>query len=206
MSIKGSSAFGHNITYKLYCNLANEIYKKIPYDFYVVGSTGRFKSKPEDVDYLTMANLKDVLDAFKKHFKITKILEQGDKLLFFLILFEGKKVEINIWKTNPIDFQFAYFQYAFPKKNVIALRMKAKSLGYKLNQYGLFKNNKKIPIKHYIEIFDYLKVPRRTPIEQTLLIEKYHNTKNTAEALKKIREKKEVAKWIKNKINDLSCN
>jgi len=201
--LKGGSAYGHNITYQLYCDLAKKINKNIKYPFWVVGSTGRFKSKPEDIDYLTTTNLKNVFYAFKNYFTIIKVLEQGKKQLFFLINFKGKKIEINIWKTNSNDFEFAYFQYAFPKKNVIALRKKAKSLGYKLNQYGLFKNNKKIHITNYMQIFDYLQVPRRTPVEQTLLIEKYHNTKNTEETLKKIRKNNEVEKWINKKTK---CN
>ena len=36
--------------------------------------------------------------------------------------------------------------------------MQAKSLGYKLNQYGLYKDDKKINVKNEQEIFDIIKM------------------------------------------------
>ena len=45
----------------------------------------------------------------------------------------------------------------------INLRTKAKKLGYKLNQEGLFKNNKKINVRGEKGIFKKLKVPYLPP-------------------------------------------
>ena len=43
------------------------------------------------------------------------------------------------------------------------IRKYAKDKGYKLNETGLYKNNKKINLKSEKEIFDYLKIPYVKP-------------------------------------------
>ena len=40
----------------------------------------------------------------------------------------------------------------------INMRQKAKKMGYILNRYGLYKNNKKIPINSEKELFEKLKI------------------------------------------------
>ena len=51
---------------------------------------------------------------------------------------------INIWRTN--DVKFTKIMRTFSKNDNIVIRSVAKHRGYLLNDYGLFKNNVKIPI------------------------------------------------------------
>ena len=188
----GGSKYGNTLTYKLVMEILNKL-KGISKYSRLVGSTGRLKKKPEDIDMLTL-NINKLFNEFKKRYKDIKLLEKGPKQIFYLIKYKRKKAEINLWKTTKADFPAAYFQYAYPQKLVIALRNKAKHMGYLLNQHGLYKNNRKVRVKNYLELFDKLDVPRRTPIEQTIRDEKYKHIKDTKLALHKIRTNKEVAK------------
>jgi DNA polymerase (family 10) len=46
------------------------------------------------------------------------------------------------------------------------MRQVAKELGYKLSEYGLFKNNEKIEIKSEKDVFTLLKLPYLEPNER----------------------------------------
>ena len=191
----GGSKYGENVTYKLIYQITSKLVDS-NIKFVLVGSSGRLKSNPEDIDILTYNNLDEVLNYFNNNYEIVDIMQHGETQSYFLIEYKNKRVEINLWKTTKEHFPYAYFQYAYPKKLVIALRNKAKNMGYKINQYGLYKepSNKLIKVHDYLEIFDYLDVPARTPVEETIREEDYKHLRNTKEALHLIRSGDDVQK------------
>jgi DNA polymerase (family X) len=132
---------------------------KLPKYLKMVGSNVRGKDKPEDYDLLAIdKSLDDVLKYFQKHNKV-KVLKHGDK---FLSLKMHSK-QYDIWYTTKKDLPFAFLAFAYPRQFNIAIRKKAQSMGYLLNQYGLFKGDRKLPIKTIKAVFKKLQIPYRTP-------------------------------------------
>lgn len=205
-NIKGGSIHGKRMQYSTVCALLkfveskgiriqNDLSKVKSGDVILVGSTGRLRPLPEDLDFLVVdIPMEQIIEFVNNNFDIEKVIEQGP-LQYFVVVKNHR--ELNFWFIPKKEIQYAYFTYAYPQKITIALRKKAKSLGYLLNQHGLYKNGKLIHIKSYMEIFDYLKVPRRTPIQETIIQVKYKHYSNTEKVLEMIKKNKDEEKWIK---------
>lgn len=196
----GGSRFGKTMTYSTVCKLLKELDLDNLFKtdrLVLVGSTGRLRSYPEDIDILVVGlDLDMIIDQFKKKFDFINFIEHGKLQSYFLIYFEGEIREINLWHTTKKSFPYAYFQYAFPKQTTIIFRKKAKSLGLLLNQYGLYDGDNLIKIKNYKDIFKHLQINFRTPIEQTIRDTKYKKM-STEQALALIRKNNEEEKRIK---------
>lgn len=202
---QGGSKYGHQMRYSTVCDLlkfveskgikiATDVDKAKSGEIILVGSTGRLRPLPEDLDFLVIdIPIENIVDFVNQNFKVQKVIEKGPKQFFVLV--ENNR-ELNFWHTSKEELPYSYFTYAYPKKLTIALRKKAKSLGFKLNQKGLYKNNKLIHVKSYKDIFDYLQIPYRSPIEETIRQIKYKHYANTSDILEKIRKNQEVDKWI----------
>ena len=65
---------------------------------------------------------------------------------------DGEIIKIDLFYAKPANVKFALFHFRNGKFNNIRLRHKLKKMGYKLNQYGLFKGNKKICYTKFIKI------------------------------------------------------
>ena len=151
---------------------ALKISKKLP-DYKYLLSVGSVESKqpfPQDLDFLTTINLKLLSNKFIKKFPETwNKTKLGLKRFDYYPIIDGKKIVINIWKVDKNNLHFFYFTYGYPRGFVIAMRKKAKLMGYKLSQYGLFKNNKKIKeLTTLKKIFKFFKLPYRSPEEEYL--------------------------------------
>ena len=140
--------------------------KKLPNHFYVVGSVIREKKNPQDLDLICLHDLKEDYKWFQKHYKVSKPLRLGKEILTFKLKLNNKPLKINIWHATKENLPFMGLAYSFPRVFNIALRRKAKTMGYLLNQYGLFKNNKKIPVKNIKAIFRILKIKYRSPAQE----------------------------------------
>jgi hypothetical protein len=151
-----------------------------------VGSVSQLKQYPADLDFLTVKPLKKVLDWFVKNYAVSKIHKNGSKLIFFDINYNGKKVPVNVWKATSKQLPYMLFSYSYPKSFNLHVRSKAKSMGYKLSQYGLFKGKKLIPIKSFKQFFKFLGIPYRTAAEELLRETKYKHLSGVS-ALHKIR-------------------
>lgn len=158
------------------------IVEDFPGDFVVVGSILRKSKNPGDIDLITTKSLDSALKYFEKNYNITDIFQSGENQLFLTLNIKRKPIDINIWKTSKKDYPYFYFWLAYPKTFVQRVRGHFKKKGYLLNQYGLFKNGKKIRIKledkhNFVEeqiangLFKKLRdlgynYPYRTPEEQ----------------------------------------
>ena len=106
-------------------NLINKLENDYDMKCFIVGSIKRKEHIVHDIDLITSNKLFD--DDNKKFIKFTY-----------------KNIPVNIWRTN--DVKFTKIMRTFSKNDNIVIRAVAKHRGYLLNDYGLFKNNVKIPI------------------------------------------------------------
>ena len=150
---------------------ALEIIKKLPMHEYLlsVGSVASEQPFPQDLDFLTTVDLNKFYKLFlEKYPKTWHKLNLGEQRFDYYPIIDGKRIVINIWKTDLKHAPFFYFQYGYPRGFVIAMRKKAKEMGYKLNQYGIYKNDVKQKVNTINEIFKFFKIKYRTPKEQYL--------------------------------------
>lgn len=152
-------------------NQALKIIKKIPMTEYLqtVGSVESKQPYPQDLDFITLIDLNIMYLLLKLTFpKTWMTTRMGTKRLDFYPIINGKNIAINIWKATENTWPFFYFAYGYPRGFVIGMRRKAKRLGYKLNQYGLYKDGVRQDVNTLGEIFNFFNIPFRTPEEQYL--------------------------------------
>lgn len=116
----------------------------------VVGSIRRNSENPVDIDIVLIPKDKEKIKEVLS--KKGKFLEGGEKMATFKI--EGVKTEL--YYTIPEEWGACLLAYSSKKGSEIGLRMVAKRMGFKLNQHGLFKNNKMIAGKTEEEIYHAL--------------------------------------------------
>jgi DNA polymerase/3'-5' exonuclease PolX len=116
-----------------------EFLDNLPRNYIIVGSILRGKKNPKDIDLIT-----------------TKPL-QNNRRIVKLYIPEIRK-NVDIWYIKKNELPYGYFWLAYPKIFVTRVRGAFKRKGYLLNQYGLFKNNKKLnlKLKSYKDIFKLL--------------------------------------------------
>ncbi len=83
---------------------------------------------------------------------------------------QGVKIEIYIAHSKK-ELGAMMFMYTGDQQFNIAMRNKAKGMGYLLNQYGIWTRDKKkalLQSEDEKDFFDFLKVPYHTPEERSL--------------------------------------
>ena len=133
--------------------LAEKIIKEIkPYckRIQIAGSIRRKEKNPVDIDIVVIAKNKDkIKDILVKK---GRIIKNGEKQ--FSVKIEVVKVELYFVSDDELG--SALIAYTGSSRYSIGLRVLAKKKGLKLNQYGLFKGNKKIAGKTEKEIYKAL--------------------------------------------------
>ena len=107
---------------------------------YVVGSIGRGEEEVKDIDLLLITKKKLDLEIPNSVLKLDGKYHKQ----FYL---KKYKKNLDIFITHPKYKIFALFHYQSPRRYVIRVRKQAKRLGYKLNQYGLFRGKERVYIK-----------------------------------------------------------
>jgi len=141
-------------------NLSREIINLLkPYSkkIQVAGSIRRNSLNPIDIDIVLIP--KDKQKIKKSLSKKGKFIQGGEKRVTFKI--EGVKVEL--YYSNEKEWGATLLAYSSKKGSGIGLRMVAKRMGFKLNQHGLFKNEKMIAGKTEEEIYHALGRPWKKP-------------------------------------------
>ena len=118
-------------------NLINKLENEYDMRCYIVGSIRRKEHIVHDIDLITSNKLFD--DDNKKFIKFTY-----------------KNIPVNIWRTD--DIKFTKIMRTFSKNDNIVIRAVAKHKGYLLNDYGLFKNDVKIPISNKKKLLRILNI------------------------------------------------
>lgn len=141
-------------------NLSKELIQKLkPYSkkIKVVGSIRRQEQNPVDIDLVLIPKDKEKLFSFLK--TQGKFLQGGEHESTWKI--QGVKVEL--YYTLPEEWGAELLAYSGKKGSNIGLRKIAKEKGFKLNNHGLFKGNKKIAGKTEREIYEALGRPYKNP-------------------------------------------
>jgi|DewCreStandDraft_3_1066083.scaffolds.fasta_scaffold01679_1 DNA polymerase (family 10) len=122
----------------------------------IAGSFRRFKETIGDVDILILSK-RDVSDDILKHPRIKEILAKGEtKISFLYELSNNKLIQIDIRVIDEKSWGSALMYFTGSKEHNIQMRDLAIEKGYKLNEYGLFKDEMYIAGKSEEEVFDKL--------------------------------------------------
>jgi len=136
----------------------------------LVGSFRRRKPFSKDIDIMIASDKKNILheylDYLDKHFKIDVYAKGVDKMA--ILLKAGNKwFKADIFKTPKTE-RHAMILYSTGSKMFnIRMRARAKRMGYLLNQKGLYKDGKKIPIRSEKGFFTKLGMDYVEPRERT---------------------------------------
>jgi DNA polymerase (family 10) len=133
--------------------IVNEIINRvcIKAEIIPVGSFRRKMKKVKDIDFLIISNKKDVLQnlSFRRK-KINDIIDfgeiyaNGSRRHSLFLNVDGKQLKSDFFVATKKEKPFALFHFTGSKDYNIRIRAKVKKNGLKLNQYGLFKDGKKI--------------------------------------------------------------
>ena len=119
----------------------------------VCGSTRRMKETVGDIDILATGNNLEIIEAFVNLPNVKEVLWKGTKKAT-VIVEEGEQVDLRV--TEPDSYGAALQYFTGSKAHNIHLRTICLKLGYKLNEYGLFKGDEKIAGRTEEEIYSAL--------------------------------------------------
>ena len=119
----------------------------------VCGSTRRMKETVGDIDILATGNNLEIIEAFVNLPNVKEVLWKGTKKAT-VIVEEGEQVDLRVIEPESYGAALQYFTGS--KAHNIHLRTICLKLGYKLNEYGLFKGDEKIAGRTEEEIYSAL--------------------------------------------------
>jgi DNA polymerase (family 10) len=115
------------------------------------GSLRRHRETIGDADILvSAAESGSIMDAFTSHEKVATVVAKGSTKSS-VILDTGINVDLRV--VTDEEYPFAVHYFTGSKNHNTEVRARAKKLGYKLNEYGLFKGKKATPCKDEVELF-----------------------------------------------------
>ena len=139
--------------------IANEIIEELKKvkgieDIEPVGSLRRMKETVGDIDILVVAkNPSAVMDKFVSLKNVERVLAKGEKKS--MVILKGNiQADVRVFERDEFGAALQYFTGS--KEHNIELRKIAIKKGYKLNEYGLFKGNKKVAGENEEEIYKIL--------------------------------------------------
>lgn len=149
-------------------NEVSSIIKVPEEDMTLCGSARRKEKLIGDLDIVInttdkylMGKLKDKLS---KNYEVTVA---GDKKLSFIID-KSTMTPVDIYITDPSTYFYMVLYLTGSASFGIKIRGKAKSEGYKLNQYGLFdKDGKSLSVNSEKDIFDKIGIPYVKPQDRS---------------------------------------
>jgi DNA polymerase (family X) len=123
----------------------------------VAGSFRRRKETVADLDVLaTCRKGAQVMDAFVNYDNVEKVVAQGDTRST-VMLRSGVHVDLRVVPEESYGAALHYFTGS--KAHNIAVRMLGVKKGLKINEYGVFRNEKHIAGKTEREVFDQVDLP-----------------------------------------------
>tara|TARA_B110000208_G_C11794080_1_gene438804 strand:+ start:32 stop:1018 length:987 start_codon:yes stop_codon:yes gene_type:complete len=154
--------------YKLILKIGKELDKNLIVK--IAGSYRRQNKTSNDVDILLTHKNKDYLYEFIQKLKDKKIIiddltsdKSKTKYMGFSKFKDNHIRRIDIRSVPYKSYYYALLYFTGSYQLNTQMRQYAKKMGYKLNEYGLYKNNKFIPVKSEKEIFDKLKLKYQEP-------------------------------------------
>jgi DNA polymerase (family 10) len=118
------------------------------------GSLRRVKETIKDIDILVSADKSDaIMDMFTSLPLVEKVVVKGHTKSS-IMLKTGINADLRV--VNDAEFPFAQHYFTGSKQHNTEMRGRAKKMGYKLNEYGLFKGEEPTPCKDEHELFTRL--------------------------------------------------
>jgi DNA polymerase (family 10) len=125
----------------------------------VVGSYRRKIKTMSDIDLLVIGNEKKIIETIEKEEWFVDWLGRGEKKITFLLKDKIGYIHVDIIFAKKEYYGSALLYFTGSKIFNIRMRKKAKDKGWKLNEYGLFINDKKITKEK--EIIDKLEFNKK---------------------------------------------
>ena len=120
----------------------------------IAGSLRRKKEVVKDIDLLASSRRpKSVMSAFTAMPEVEEVIASGETKSS-VRLKSGINADLRV--VSDAEFPFALHHFTGSKEHNIAMRGRAQRLGIKMNEYGLFKDEKHIPCKDEEAIFERL--------------------------------------------------
>lgn len=150
----------------LICSLEKKIDSILHIPHIIAGSYRRGNQMSSDVDLLVSYDgpIDDVLIQLKKLNLI--VYAQGKEKVSALTKWKGKYLKMDIMKSVNAVYPYFMLYLTGSKNNNIMMRAVAKRKGLLLNQNGLYKDNKFIPLSSEKEIFKYLGIVYKEPVNR----------------------------------------
>ncbi len=151
---------------------AESLISKLPKYILPAGSVVYKKENVADIDLITTKDLTTTKEDILKVAPLKKEISCKIKKCFFEVTYDGKPIEINIWKANAKELPYMIFGRSYPTKFNIKVRSAVKRKGYTLSDYNLKdKAGKQIPAKTPKDFFNFfekigLNIPFRTPEQE----------------------------------------
>jgi len=140
----------------------------------IVGGLRRKSEFVKDIDLLVILEEHQEFGviSFTNDIQIISQSADGPKKKSFKIMITNNIIALDIFTCLKSDKPFAMLHHTGGKIFNIKTRVHAKKMGLKLNQYGIFKNNKKIlkKFKSERDILRYLKLKYLTPLCRGTLV------------------------------------
>lgn len=115
------------------------------------GSIRRCREIVKDIDLVVASDQPaDVREYFTNLPEVEEVIARGDTKVS-VQLKEGINADLRVVK--PEQFPYALHHFTGSKEHNTALRSRAKSLGLKMNEYGLFRDDKLVPCGNEEELF-----------------------------------------------------
>src|SRR5690606_29535809 len=124
--------------------------------FIIAGSARRKKFPCRDIDYVLILKVNPQIFEISIQRKQYKIIWNGMRKVQLKLKYKEKYRKIDMFFVLPKEKPYAMLQYTGSKIYNIRLRAHAKAMNLKLNQYGLFKNGKRISLKTESDVQRYL--------------------------------------------------
>lgn len=142
---------------------------KFNFQFTICGSYRRNKEYSGDIDILIKQdnyNLQEIISILTKDKFLISHLTNSVKTKYMGICklsSFNQFMRIDIRLVQPKQYPYAILYFTGSKNTNTFMRNKAISLGLKLNEYGLYKNNEFIKLTSEKMIFEYLKLDYLSP-------------------------------------------
>ncbi|RKZ34730.1 DNA polymerase/3'-5' exonuclease PolX [bacterium] len=130
-------------------------------DVIIAGSYRRRKETVGDLDILTTCEQDtDIMEHFVKYEDVSEVISKGNTKSS-VILRSGIQVDIRVF--TPESYGSALLYFTGSKAHNIAIRKIAQEMGLKINEYGVFKTDKKIAGKSEEEVYKQIDLPYIPP-------------------------------------------
>ncbi|MCX8093276.1 MAG: DNA polymerase/3'-5' exonuclease PolX, partial [Candidatus Goldbacteria bacterium] len=141
--------------YPLAMKIINRLKEKVKIDFITpAGSLRRMEDTIGDIDILAVCkDRKKLMDEFTSLDFVDRVLAKGDKKSSVYLL-DGIQADIRVFDKDEIGAALQYF--TGNKEHNVLIREIAVKKGFTLNEYGLFKGDKKIAGEKEEDIYEKL--------------------------------------------------